>query len=312
MFTGIYEKLGITPIFANPYNARAKVIERFFLEMQEGFEKLLPSYIGTSIENKPARLRRNEKFHKEAHKNYIPTIGQTIKMIDAWLEYKHSQSCPNDRTKTIKEKLTEIEKQEINEQLLDDLMMAQEIKTITSQGIRFLKADYFDDALYGIRQKVIIKYSLFDFSYIKVYLMSGEFLCKANRITLTHPLAYHTGEIKDIEDYKQKIQKQKQLKNKTMKAVREYLDVEDLELLECKMIEEKVESKPVVKSQPVKAIKVKTKKEKYNPYLKPLFKSSFERYEYLMRHGCTSNDDRNWLAEYKNSKEFGEYEKDFC
>ncbi len=49
-FTGIYEKLGITPIFANPYNARAKVIERFFLEMQESFEKLLPSYIGTNID----------------------------------------------------------------------------------------------------------------------------------------------------------------------------------------------------------------------------------------------------------------------
>lgn len=52
---GIYEKLGITTVFANPYNARTKVIESFFLEMQESFEKLIPSYIGTSIENKPAR-----------------------------------------------------------------------------------------------------------------------------------------------------------------------------------------------------------------------------------------------------------------
>src|SRR5574344_932962 len=71
---GIYAKLGITPIFANPYNARAKVIERFFLEMQESFEKLLPSYIGTSIENKPARLRRNEKFHSEMHKRIASRV----------------------------------------------------------------------------------------------------------------------------------------------------------------------------------------------------------------------------------------------
>jgi len=238
---GIYEKLGITPIFANPYNARAKVIERFFLEMQESFEKLLPSYIGTSIENKPARLNRNEKFHSENHREFVPTIEQTIQMIDSWLEYKNSQICPNDKSKTIKEMIAGIEKQKINEQLLDakldDLMMAQEIKTITSQGIRFLKADYFDDALYGFRQKVMIKYSLFDLSYIKVYTMSGNFLCRAERITLTHPLAHYTGEIKDIEDYKQKIQKQKQLKNKTIKACKEFLNVEDLNVLKCELIE---------------------------------------------------------------------------
>ncbi len=131
---GIYEKLGITPIFANPYNARAKVIERFFLEMQESFEKLLPSYIGTSIENKPARLRRNEKFHSENHKEFIPTIEQTIQMIESWLEYKNSQICPNDKAKTIKEMLAGIEKQEINEQYLDakldDLMMAPVFNSI--------------------------------------------------------------------------------------------------------------------------------------------------------------------------------------
>ncbi len=34
-FTGVYEKLGIKPIYATPYNARAKVIERFFLDFQE-------------------------------------------------------------------------------------------------------------------------------------------------------------------------------------------------------------------------------------------------------------------------------------
>ncbi len=46
-FSGLYGRLGIKSVFAAPYNARAKVIERFFLEFQESFEKLLPSYIGT-------------------------------------------------------------------------------------------------------------------------------------------------------------------------------------------------------------------------------------------------------------------------
>lgn len=310
---GIYEKLGITTVFANPYNARAKVIERFFLEMQESFEKLLPSYIGTNIENKPARLKRNEKFHSEIHQEYIPTIQQTIQMINSWLEYKNSLPCSNDRTKSIKEMLDGIEKQEINPRELDDLMLAQEIKTITSQGIRFLKSDYYNDALYGLRQKVIIKYSLFDLSYINVYTTSGKFLCRADRITLTHPLAHYTGEIKDIEDYKQKIQKQKQLKNKTIKACKEFLNIEDLEILECEF-EEKEEKEDEILSPPIiPKIEIKKEKaEKYNPAVKPLFKTSREKYEYLMEYGCTCNEDRAWLASYKKSKEYLEYETQIC
>lgn len=308
-FKGIYEKLGITTVFANPYNARAKVIERFFLEMQESFEKLLPSYIGTNIGNKPARLRRNEKFHSEIHQEYIPTIQQTIQMINSWLEYKNSLPCPNDKTKTIQEMLGSIERQEINPRELDDLMLAQEVKTITSQGIRFLKSDYYNDALYGLRQKVIIKYSLFDLSYINVYTITGKFLCKADRITLTHPLAHYTSDIKDIEDYKQKIQKQKQLKNKTIKACKEFLNIEDLEILECEM--DKIED-TLLPSQIVPKIKIqKEELAKYNPAVKPLFKTSRERYEYLMEHGCTCNDDRIWLTAYKESKEFEEYETSF-
>lgn len=307
---GIYEKLGITTVFANPYNARAKVIERFFLEMQESFEKLLPSYIGTNIENKPARLRRNEKFHSEIHQEFIPTIQQTIQMINSWLKYKNSLPCPNNKTKSIKEMLDNIEKQEINQRELDDLMLAQEIKTITSQGIRFLKSDYYNDTLYGLRQKVIIKYSLFDLSYINVYTITGKFLCRAKRITLTHPLAHYTGEIKDIEDYKQKIQKQKQLKNKTIKACKEFLNIDDLEILGCELEKEEDTFLP-----PPIVSKIENKKEKpkkYNPAVKPLFKTSRERYEYLMMHGCTCNDDRVWLTEYKESKEYKQYETDIC
>lgn len=307
-FRGIYENLGITPIYANPYNPRSKVIERFWKEMQESFEKMLPSYIGTSIENKPARLQRNEKFHSELHQNIVPTIPQTIQMIDSWLKYKNSLPCSNDKTKTVFEMLATVEKQEINEQLLDDLMLATEVKTISSQGIRFLNSFYFNDALYGLRQKVVIKYSLFDLNSIKVYTTSGKFLCKAQKITPTHPLAYYTGDIKDIEDYKQKIVKQKQLKNKTIEECKKLLNIEDLDIIKCDLIEENNQDE-------ISAIKIaeikntKPKKEKYNPAVKPLFKTNFERYEYLMNHACTSSEDRTWLKNYKDTEECRIYEQ---
>ena len=46
---------------------------------------------------------RNEKFHKSLHNEFIPTIEETIKMIEMWLSFKNSQPCPNAPDKTIVE-----------------------------------------------------------------------------------------------------------------------------------------------------------------------------------------------------------------
>ena len=163
-FYGLYAKLGIETVFARPYNARAKVIERFFKEFQEGFEKLMTSYVGSSIINKPAYLKRNEKFHQNLHQEFIPTIDETIKMIDVWLKFKNSQPCTNAPNMTIAEVLENRKKQNIDINTLDDLMLATEVKTIQRNGIRFLNCDYFDERLASVietfekgKQKIILK-----------------------------------------------------------------------------------------------------------------------------------------------------------
>ena len=53
----------------------------FFKEFQEGFEKLLPSFVGSNIQNKPAYLMRNEKLHKQLHNDFVPTLEETIKIV---------------------------------------------------------------------------------------------------------------------------------------------------------------------------------------------------------------------------------------
>ena len=307
-FQGLYSKLGIETVFARPYNARAKVIERFFKEFQEGFEKLLPSYIGSSIQNKPAYMMRNEKFHKNWHKRiasrgrnvsadpfnasnqeeYIPTIEETIKMIDMWLSFKNSQPCPNTPDKTIAEVLYERKRQNIDINTLDDLMLATEVKTIQRNGIRFLNCDYFDERLYGFKSKVLIKYNLFDLTSIKVYTPKGEYLCTAERVTETHPMAKLLGDVKDYEDYKQKIVRQRQLKKKTVESVKKYLEKEDIKLLETKV--EQYDSHLPLQTP----FKTDSKR------VQMLFNNNSEKYEYLIK-----NDPNNsWITEFKNTKEY--------
>lgn len=283
-FQGLYLKLGIETVFARPYNARAKVIERFFKEFQEGFEKLLPSYIGSSIQNKPAYMMRNEKFHKSLHNEYVPTIEETIKMIDMWLSFKNSQPCPNALDKTVAEVLEERKRQNIDINALDDLMLATEVKTIQRNGIRFLNCDYFDERLYGFKSKVLIKYNLFDLTSIKVYTPKGEYLCTAERVTETHPMAKLLGDVKDYEDYKQKIIKQRQLKKKTVESVKKYLQCEDIKLLETQI-------KPAKIQMPFKTDSKR---------VQTLFKNNSEKYEYLIKN----NPNNSWITEFKQTKEY--------
>ena len=298
-FQGLYSKLGIETVFARPYNARAKVIERFFKEFQEGFEKLLPSYIGSSINKKPAYMLRNEKFHKNLHNEYIPTIEETIKMIDMWLSFKNSQLCPNAPDKTIAEVLSERKRRSIDINILDDLMLATEVKTIQRNGIRFLNCDYFDEKLYGLRGKILVKYNLFDLTSVKVYTPKGEYLCTAERVTETHPMAKILGTVEDLEDYKQKIQNQQKLRRKIINSVKKLLTNDEIKLIEARSNQ----GDPENPSDFQKEFKPRSNGiQKINNGEKslPIFKNNSEKYEYLIKN----DPDNPWISEFKKTKEY--------
>lgn len=298
-FYGLYAKLGIETVFARPYNARSKVIERFFKEFQEGFEKLMPSYVGSSIINKPAYLKRNEKFHSNLHNDYIPTIEDTIKMIDMWLKFKNSQPCTNAPNMTITEVLENRKKQNIDKSLLDDLMLATEVKTIQRNGVRFLNCDYFDERLYGLKGKVLVKYNLFDLTNVKIFTPKGEYLCTAERVTETHPMAKILGTVEDLEDYKQKIQKQQKLKRKTINSVKKLLTNDEIKLIEARSNQEEMENSNNFQ----KEFKLRSNDvQKINNGEKslPIFKNNSEKYEYLIKH----NPSDTWIAEFKQTKEY--------
>ncbi len=326
-FNGVYANLGIRSVFAKPYNARAKVIERFFLEFQEEFEKMMTSYIGTSIEDKPAWLKRGEKLHREMHKkltkNYIPTVQEAIKFIDCWLEFHNSKPCPNDRSMTIKECLNTVQKQDIDKNILNDLMMKTEARTINKHGITFLGMHYRSDVILGLRDKVYVRYSLFDLSKVHVYSMKGEFLCVAHRVQKVHPMANVLGTVKDMEEYKQQYQRQQRQFKKAKKEFLKYYPGEKAEVLE-------IEPEPVVEieEQPkpkrerkrrraeageacveqdsqrrlMRAPKKQTPRERQMNV--PMFNSNYEKYEWLMTNGTTNTEDRKWLADYIRSDEY--------
>ena len=323
-FQGLYSKLGIETIFARPYNAKAKPIERFFKEFQETFEQLMPSYTGISIEQKPAKCKRNEKFHQKIANTYIPTIQEVIKYINCWLEFHNKKPCPKNRSKSIQEMLDSIQKQNININILNTLMMKTEYRTITKHGITFLNMHYRSDAILGLREQVFIRYSLFDLSKIYVYSSKGEFLCVAKRVQKVHPMANILGTVKDMEEYKQQYKKQQQIKSRLIKQIKKNFTSDELQVLEIEGVNEeltlsklpqKILSKPkrekrkrgraegesISDTRLMRAHKTTPREQQMN---RPIFSSNYEKYEWLMKNGCTNSDDRNWLTQYIRSDEY--------
>ena len=307
-FNGVYASLGIKSVFAKPYNARAKVIERFFREFQEEFEKMMISYCGSSIENKPAWMKRGEKLHRKLHRkmtgNYIPTVQEVLKYIDCWIDYHNSKICPNNENKTIKEMLQQVEQQDIDKNILNDLMMKTEVRTINRGEITFLGLHFRSDFLIDLREKVFIRYSLFDLSKVYVYTVKGEFLCAARQVEKVHPMANHLGTVKDMEEFKQQIQKQKRQFNKAKKEFLKYFPAEKTEILKIEKDE------PIVEIEQYKTVKKHRLTERETQMNIPIFSSNYEKYEWLIQHGCTYPEQRKWLADYIRSDEYMNIYKD--
>lgn len=226
---GIYEKLGIEVRFANAYNGRTKVVERFFKIFTSTFTKMLNSYIGNNIENKPAHMRRNEKFHQKLHNNKVPTIEELKIFLDKWFEFRNSQPCPNVKDKTVGEVFNAAKGEGVDINKLDDLMMADEIRTIQRNGVSLFGNYYYSPEMYGLKMKVRVKYCFSDISYVRVYSLKGDFICTAHTDLKLNPHADIFGEAKDMYTVRKALQLQKKQIEKTkslaMKLVPKSLDL---------------------------------------------------------------------------------------
>ena len=298
--SGLFTNLGIQPIYAKPYNAKAKPIERLFRELQDSFEVMLPSYSGTSIIKKPAQLRRNEKLHKSIFKVNIPTIEQVVQVLEMWLQkYHYEQHCPHVEGQTIGEVLNSGRGDGVNIETLDDLMMVREIKNIYRNGILFLKNNYYSELLFGYKKKVIIKYSLFNLSSIKVFKLNGEFICEAKRVEPIHPLANYLGDAKDIEDLKQKTKLKKQLEKRTEKEFINHLKRNQVHTPLLTMdLPEKQEN------EDVEQLRIEIKEEAEKEFFNGCFRTRFEKYEHLINKENLTQTEQEWIKEYEKTDEY--------
>jgi putative transposase len=181
---GIFPRLGVQVAFAESYNAKAKVIERFFKTFQERFERFISSFRGASVADKPATLMRNEKWAQKMYDATPPTIEETMQMIGFFVRKMYGEAKHkglNDKSPWEVFSSYQIpEEQKIEPHKLNFMMMSSVRKSLRNNGIMLNKLMYWDTALIGhIGKELLIRYDLSDLRWILVYDMQDNFICQA-------------------------------------------------------------------------------------------------------------------------------------
>jgi len=183
-FSGIFPRLNIGVAFAESYNAKAKVIERFFKTLQEQLERFVSTFRGSNIADKPATFMRNEKWMQKMFQGEAPTVEETMQLIAFYVRHIYGETPHGSlagRTPWQVFSSSQLPQDRIvEESRLNFLMLTAERKSIRSQGINLDGKLYWDAALVKyVGQPAIIRYDYNDARWILVYDKTDHFICQA-------------------------------------------------------------------------------------------------------------------------------------
>lgn len=181
----VFERLGITMVNALPRNARAKIIERAFLNFKNGVSKLFPTYTGGNVLEKPSNL-------KDALRNgHIPEDSDlrqaVIDILEGYFNYQpYAGAVASDRGK--------LRQQVYNDHLLEQrlagdaelnlmLMRSGRAQKVGRCGVTLRvsgkRIDYWTPEFVTemVGKQVYYRYDPDDLRTVRVYDLNDRFLC---------------------------------------------------------------------------------------------------------------------------------------
>ncbi len=220
---GLFHRLGIAVQYSRPYQARTKIVERFFETFNEQCQRLLPSYRGASIGDKPAYLLRNEKFHQARHEATPLSVAQTLEVFREYVGWYCQQPHEGLGGRLPGEVFAAGRGPGVNlEELNTEFMWRREVRPRRCR-VRLAGIDFESDALYGLDKPLVAHFAWNDLSQIHLYERDGarRYLGAARPVEALHPVARHLGGELDLLKVKEANQRQARLKKRTLQLARE-------------------------------------------------------------------------------------------
>jgi putative transposase len=327
LMQGLYQRLGIQTQFAKPYQGRSKVVERFFGTFDNQAARMLPSHRGRSVADKPAYLARNEKFHRDRHNTFIPTIEQVSDIFRAYLGWYGMQ--PHHGLKGAKplEVFAAGRGEGIPVDELTQHFLWRALKKPRRCRIRLAGIDFESDALYGLKQDVACMYSWADLGEIFLYTQQGDYLGVARPVKALHPVAKALGNDLNLLEVQEANKRQARLRKQTLQLAREtQTDAEALEALPWMGHQERVplpapepeapdlDEAPEISQDDKAAIEQAQERwferqAEMPPYERPDFARRLDRYAHLFNLKTFEGvrliqADLDFMEQYENSEEY--------
>lgn len=181
----IFERLGINMINALVRNAKAKIIERRFLDVKNGLSRLFTTYTGGSVAEKPEIL----KF--ELKKGNIPTdsfftqcVGELLEYYFNYEDYDGAVSEDKGLRKidVYNRNLPTVTRVASEEQLNLLLMRSTRAQKVTRRGVHLdvggARIDYFNNEMLMqlLNKQVYLRYDPEDLSSVRLYDLEDRYI----------------------------------------------------------------------------------------------------------------------------------------
>lgn len=181
----VFERLGIKMTNALVRNAKAKIIERRFRDVKDGFSRLFPTYTGGNVCEKPERLKH---ILKDGDK--IPTDEELTKAVEEILTYymnekPYSGAVSSDSGKTRMQVYREnLKEKRVASELDLNIMLMRSTRSqkVGRRGVHLTiageKIDYYNDELilnyFG--KEMYCRYDPEDISTVRVYDLNDNYI----------------------------------------------------------------------------------------------------------------------------------------
>lgn len=216
---GLYLSLGIHVLHSMPYVARTKIIERWWGDFDRQCARLMDSYVGANIDDKPAHMHKNERWHKERHQGRVPTLEEAKQVVAEFARWKASQPHPTRPRTTPFEVFNAGRGPGFSEAELANLsrqfLYRREV-TPKRCRIAMLGCEFEAGFLMGINKKLMAHYSYSDLSQVWVY-DEGRLLGVARPVATVHPLAALLGTEFDMTQLRAKQKEHAAMKRDTVR-----------------------------------------------------------------------------------------------
>ena len=220
----ILERLGINMTNALVRNAKAKIIERRFLDFKNSISRLFATYTGGNVVEKPEILK------VELKNGNVPDKQEFIKDIEELIEYYLNYEPYNGSVEAdIGKRKIDVYQENLHtrisateEQLNLMMLRSTRPQKVTRRGVHLkigdAKLDYFNNELIMqlLNKQVYLRYDPDDLSSVRIYDLEDRFIMEVEADN-TAVLEYGASK----EDVKKAMAKTREVKKATKKALKD-------------------------------------------------------------------------------------------